>query len=229
MRPADPLPGPFAALFRRDLALARRHAGEAVQPVLFFAMAATLVPLGLAPEPETLARFAPGAIWMMALLAALLALDGLFAADYRDGSLEQVVSSPQPLWLLVLAKIFAHWLVAGLPLVMAAPVVGLALHLPAVGFAPLLLGLALGTASLSALGAVGAALTVAAPRGGLLLSLIAMPLYMPVLIFGAAAVRQAVEGLDPSGALAVLGALAALFLTLAPPAAAGALRVALDG
>ena len=206
-----------------------RHRGEMANPLLFFVMVATLVPLGVSPEPRLLSVLAPGMIWVMALLASLLSAESLFATDFRDGSLEQIVLSPQPLWLLVMAKVLAHWLVTGLPLTALSPLLGVMLSLPEDGYWPMLVSLALGTATLSMIGSVGAALTVAIPRGGLLLSLIVMPLYMPVLIFGASAVQQAVDGFNPAGTLAILGALFAFSCMVTPFATAGALRVSLHG
>ncbi|MCK9563368.1 MAG: heme exporter protein CcmB [Bacteroidales bacterium] len=219
----------FRALLVRDLTLAFRHRGEMANPLIFFIMVATLIPLGVTPESRQLAVLAPGIIWVMALLASLLSAESLFLADYRDGTLEQLVLSPQPLWLMVLAKITVHWLVTGLPLTLLSPLLGIMLSLPAAGFGSLLASLALGTAALSMIGAIGAALTVAISRGGLLLSLIVMPLYMPVLIFGASAVQLAVDGVSPVGNLAVLGALLAFSCLLSPFATAGALRVSLHG
>ncbi len=219
----------FRALLKRDLTLAFRHRGEMANPLIFFVMVATLIPLGITPESSQLAVLAPGIIWVMALLASLLSAESLFLADFRDGTLEQLVLSPQPLWLMVLAKILVHWLVTGLPLTLLSPLLGVMLSLPQAGYGPLLASLALGTAVLSLIGAIGAALTVAISRGGLLLSLIVMPLYMPVLIFGASAVQQAVDGFSPAGNLAVLGALLAFSCLISPFATAGALRVSLHG
>ena len=221
--------GSFSAIFVRDLRVALRHRGELANPLVFFLMVATLVPLGISPESSVLTLLAPGMIWVMALLASLLSTESLFLSDFRDGSLEQLVISPQPLWLLVLAKVLAHWLVTGLPLTLFAPLLGVMLALPAEGFVTLIASLAMGTAALSMIGSVGAALTVAIPRGGLLLSLIVMPLYMPVLIFGATAVQQAVDGFSASGTLAILGALFAFSCMVTPFAAAGALRISLHG
>ena len=220
---------PFRAIFWRDLKIAVRHRGEMANPLLFFLMVATLIPLGVSPEPRVLAVLAPGIIWVMALLASLLSTETLFAGDYRDGSLEQMVVAPQPLWLVVIAKVAVHWLVTGLPLTLLSPLLGVMLSLPAAGFVAMVASLALGTAALSMIGAIGAALTVAIPRGGLLLSLIVMPLYLPVLIFGATCVQQAVDGLDPSGTLAILGALLAFSCMVTPFATAGALKVSLHG
>ncbi|HLS98821.1 MAG: heme exporter protein CcmB [Porticoccaceae bacterium] len=227
--PELPVTKAVRALLARDLTLAIRHRGEMANPLIFFVMVATLVPLGVTPEARELARLAPGMIWVMALLSSLLSAETLFLSDHRDGTLEQLVLSPQPLWLLVLAKVLVHWLVTGLPLTLLSPLLGVMLSLPAAGYGPMMASLALGTAALSLIGAIGAALTVAIPRGGLLLSLIVMPLYMPVLIFGASAVQQAVDGMAPSGPLAVLGALLAFSCLMSPFATAGALRVSLHG
>ena len=223
------LSGAFFAVIRRDLSIAMRHRGDLLNPLFFFLIVVTLVPLGISPEPTRLAAMAPGMIWISALLATLLALDNLFRADFADGSLVQLMLSSQPLWLLVLAKIIAHWLVTGLPVVLFSPLLGLMLSLPEAGFLPLLLGLVLGTAVFSLLGAVGAALTVALHKGSVLLSLLVMPLYVPVLIFGTSAVQRAVDGMSYDGVMAILAAVAALTLLLAPFAAAGALKVGING
>lgn len=219
----------FIATFRRDLVLAVRQRGELLNPLVFFVIASSLIPLGVSPESSLLATIAPGMIWVMALLATLLSLDGLFRSDFEDGSLEQMLIVPQPLYLAVLAKIAVHWSVTGLPLTLLAPLLGVMLALPAQGFAPLLLSLLLGTACMSLVGAVGAALTVALRKGGLLLSLIVMPLYIPVLIFGTSAVHYGIEGVAIHAQLAILGSFLALALVFAPLAAAGALRISSDG
>ena len=219
----------FASLLTRDLQLAWRRRGQAVNPLIFFLMATALVPLAVGPEPALLARLAPGMVWIMALLGALLAADALFHEDFADGALEHLVLSPQPLWLLVLAKVIAHWLVIGLPITLLAPLLGVMLALPGAGFAPLLVGLALGTLVFSLLGAVGGALTVALGGRSVLMSLLVLPLYVPVLIFGTTSVTQALAGVGSSGPLALLGAIAALALAVGPFAAAAALRVGIDG
>jgi heme exporter protein B len=219
----------FGALLRRDLLLAWRRRGQAANPLIFFAMATALVPLAVGPEPALLARLAPGMVWIMALLGTLLAANSLFHEDFVDGALEHLVLSPQPLWLLVLAKVTAHWLVIGVPITLFAPVLGLMLALPEAGFAALVAGLALGTLVFSLLGAVGGGLTVALGGGSVLLSLLVLPLYVPVLIFGTSAVSRALEGGGVSGPLALLGAIAALALLVAPFAAAAALRAGIDG
>lgn len=219
----------FSAIFRRDLLLAFRHRAEIANPVIFFLIVVTLVPLGLTPEASRLEEIAPGILWVMALLASLLSVEGMFQSDYRDGTLEQMIILPQPLYLMVLAKILVHWLVTGLPLTLLAPVLGMMLSLPEAGYLPLVFSLLMGTAVLSLVGAIGAALTVALKKGGLLLSLIVMPLYMPALIFGASTVQRAVDGFSVDGPLAVLGALLAFSLLVSPFATAGALRVSMHG
>ncbi|BFM07553.1 heme exporter protein CcmB [Halioxenophilus aromaticivorans] len=229
MNQSTSLFGGFAATFQRDLLLAYRNRGELVNPLVFFLIVITMVPLGITPDPNELAKLAPGMIWVVALLATLLSLDGLFKGDFDDGTLEQYLISPQPLYLIVLAKVVVHWLVTGLPLMLFAPVLGVMLSLPAAGFVPLMLSLLLGTATLSLVGAIGAALTVGLRRGGLLLSLIIMPLYAPVLIFGASAVASATEGMPSTSQVAVLGSFMAISMIGAPFAAAGALRVSANG
>lgn len=215
----------FSAYLRRDLLLAYRRRGEAASPLIFFVMVSTLIPLGITPESARLAEIAPGIIWVMALLATLLSTDSLFASDYQDGSLEQLLISPQLLAMPVLGKVTAHWMVTGLPLTLASPLLGLMLALPAAGYVPMMASLAIGTACLSLVGSVGAALTVSLRKGGLLLSLLVMPLYMPVIIFGSATVQSAIDGFAWSGPLAILGAMLAAAIALCPLAAAGALRL----
>lgn len=218
----------MVALVRRDVLIALRRRAEMANPLLFFLMVCTLFPLGIGPEPTRLAALAPGVIWVVALLACLLASDGLFRTDYDDGSLEQMLLSPASTYLLALAKSLAHWLITGLPLVLMSPLLAVLLQLPSQAILTLSISLLLGTAILSLVGAIGAALTVGLRRGGLLIALIVLPLYVPVLIFGAGAVQAAVEGFSNSGQLAVLGALLALALPLAPFAVAAALRVSVD-
>ncbi|MFY9332356.1 MAG: heme exporter protein CcmB [Porticoccaceae bacterium] len=215
----------FSAWLKRDLVLAYRRRGDAAGPLLFFVMVSTLIPLGLTPESARLADVAAGMIWVMALLATLLSMDALFADDHRDGSLEQLLISPQLLPMPILGKMTAHWLITGLPLTLASPLLGLMLSLPAAGFVPMLCSLAVGTACLSLIGGVGAALTVSLRKGGLLLSLLVMPLYMPVIIFGSATVGYALDGLNWLPPLAALGAMLAASVALCPLAAAGALRI----
>jgi len=219
----------FWSTFKRDLKLAFRHKGEMMNPLVFFLIAISLVPLALGPEPALLMRIAPGILWVMALLATLLSLDNLFRSDFDDGTLEQLLISPHPLYWSVLAKIFAYWLATGLPLMLLSPLLGVMLSLPSSAFIALCCSLLLGTAAMSLIGAVGAALTVGLRKGGLLISLIVMPLYVPILIFGANAVQDASLGQPYSMQLAILGAVLAIALILAPLAAAGALRVSVNG
>ena len=218
----------FRRLVQRDLRLALRQGGDAAMVVAFFVLTVVLFPFGVGPEPQLLGRIAPGILWVTALLAALLSLERLFQADYEDGSLEALSLMPLPLEAQVLAKCLAHWLVTGLPLALTAPVLGLLLQLDAAGYPVLVLGLLLGTPTLSLIGAVGAALSLGARRGGVLLSLLVLPLYIPVLIFGVLAVEQTIAGLAARPHLLLLGALLAGALPLAPLAAAAALRQALE-
>ena len=217
--------GGFSAYVRRDLLLAYRRRGEAASPIIFFLLVSTLIPLGVSPDSARLAELAPGIIWVMALLATLLSTESLFASDYQDGSLEQMLITPQLLALPVLGKVTAHWLVTGLPLTLVSPVIGVMLSLPTAGTVPMMASLALGTACLSLIGAVGAALTVSLRKGGLLLSVLVIPLYMPVIIFGSASVQSAIDGLNWFGPLAVLGAMLSAAIVLCPLAIAGALRL----
>jgi heme exporter protein B len=215
----------FLATFRRDLLVAARHRAELANPLVFFLIVVTLIPLGVTPEASVLALLAPGMLWVMALLATLLSLDSLFRSDFDDGSLEQLLISPQSIYFSVLAKVLVHWLTTGVPVTLLAPLLGLMLNLSVAGYVPLVASLLLGTAAMSLIGAVGAALTVSLRKGGLLLSLIVMPLFIPILIFGASAVKAAVEGASINLQLAVLGAFLALAIVLAPLAILGSLRV----
>lgn len=219
----------WLATFRRDATLLLRRRSDLMNPLVFFALVITLFPLGISPDSQQLATIAPGLLWVAALLATLLSLDSLFRVDLEDGCLEQLLLAPQPLAALVLAKVAVHWLMTGLPLALMAPLLGLMLGLPAQGFAVLSLSLVLGTASLSLIGAIGAALTVGLSRGGVLLSLLVLPLYIPVLIFGAGAVQAALLGDGAGPHLAILGALLALALMLAPWAIAASLRISING
>ncbi|MDI6003202.1 heme exporter protein CcmB [Cobetia marina] len=217
------------ATLRRDLRQALRRRSELINPLVFFALVITLFPLGISPDKALLATLAPGLLWVAALLATLLSLEGLFRQDLDDGSLEQLLLTPQPLPLLVLAKVAGHWLLTGLPLALMAPLLGVMLGLPSGAFGVLIASLALGSLSLSLIGAIGAALTVGLRRGGVLLSLIILPLYIPVLIFGAGAVQSAVTGMPSAAHLAMLGAMLALALLLAPLAIAAGLRLSING
>lgn len=218
----------FRHMLLRDMRLAFRQGMDAFMAVTFFIIAGALFPLGVGPEPGVLARIAGGVIWVNALLAVLLSLDRLFQQDYEDGSLDLLVLSPAPLEVTVLAKAAAHWLTTGLPLIAASPVLAILLNLPAEGYWVLLATMALGTPSLSLIGAVGAALSLGARLGGVLMSLLVLPLYIPVLIFGVAAVDAAVLGLTVRPHLLFLGAILAASLPLAPLAAAAALRQATE-
>ncbi|MGY6217024.1 heme exporter protein CcmB [Methylolobus aquaticus] len=224
----DTLVAAFLALLRRDLMLAFRHRGELANPLIFFLMIVTLYPLGVSPDVNLLRQIAPGVIWIAALLAALFSLENLFRTDFDDGSLEQLLLSPQPLPVLVIAKVLAHWLVSGLPMVLLAPLLGLLLSMPTAAVTALVASLAIGTPLLSLIGAVGVALTVGLRRGGLLLTLLILPLYIPVLIFATSAVSAAAAGLPVAGQLYLLAALLALGVTLAPFAVAAALRISLS-
>jgi heme exporter protein B len=216
------------AILGRDLRLALRQGADSLVVVLFFVLSATLFPFGVGPEPETLARIAPGVIWVMALLASLLSLERLFQNDYEDGGLDLLALSPISLGLIVLAKCAAHWLTTGLPLIVAAPLLAVFLGLPAAGFGQLLLAMLLGTPTLTLVGAIGAALVLGARRGGVLISLLVLPLYVPVLIFGVAAVDGAIAGLAVRPHLMILGGLFLAALVLAPWASAAALKQAVE-
>jgi len=220
--------GPFIALLRRDLLLAFRHRGELANPLLFFALVITLFPLGVSPEPALLRKMAPGVIWIAALLSALFSLENMFRSDFDDGAMEQMALSPCPLPALVLAKILAHWLVSGLPMLLMAPVLALLLSMPDTAILTLVFTLLIGTPLLSLIGAIGVALTVGLKRGGVLLTLLILPLYIPILIFATQAVTAAAAGLPVEGQLYFLAALLALGLTLAPLAGAAALRISLN-
>jgi len=215
-------------VLRRDLCLSFRRPEQLLQPLVFFLIVTTLFPLGLSLELSTLRDVSPGVLWVGALLASLLSLDALFRSDAEDGTLEQLVLSGQDLTVIVIAKTLAHWLVSGAALVLVSPLIGLALGMPSAVFPTMLSSLALGTLTLSWLGAIGAALTVGLRRGNVLLSLIVLPLAMPLLIFGAGATDRALADLSTSGALELLAALCIFTSTLAPFAAAAAVRIALD-
>jgi heme exporter protein B len=215
-------------LLRRQLVLAVRRPVEIGNPLLFFAMVVALFPLGLGPSPDQLAGFAPGILWIIALLSSLLTSDAVFRSDFEDGSLEQLLLSPQPLFMSVLAYIAAHWLLTGLLLALVSPVFALMLGLPAEAVPALVISLLLGTAVLSLVGGIGASLTVGLKRGGMLISLLILPFYMPVLIFGSAAVNSAVIGVPAGPYLAIMGAMLCLAIALAPLAIAAGLRISID-
>ena len=216
------------AIVARDLRLALRRRADIVSALFFFVIVVSLFPLGVGPEPMLLRKLAPGVLWVAALLATMLSLPRLFADDHRDGTLEQLALAPQPLGLIVLGKVIAHWLVSGLPLTLLAPVLGLQFDLAGDALWMLTVSLLIGTPALSGIGAIGAALTLGVRGGGVLLSLLVLPLYIPALIFGAGAVEADLAGLGAGGHLSLLGALLALGLFFAPWAATAALRVALE-
>ncbi|MGB3279165.1 MAG: heme exporter protein CcmB [Pseudorhodobacter sp.] len=213
------------ALLIRDMRLAMRAGGGFGLGLAFFLLVAVLVPLGVGPNSAVLAKIAPGILWVGALLACLLSLDRLFALDFEDGSLDLLVTAPIPLEGVVATKALAHWAVTGLPLTVVAPVLGVLLNLPEAGYAWLVASLAVGTPALSVIGAFGAALTVGLKRGGLLLSLLVLPLYVPTLIFGAEVVKRGAEGMAVSTPLALLAAITAGATALLPFASAAAIRI----
>ncbi len=228
MNPSGSLSNAFLQVLKRDLTLAFRHRGEIANPLLFFIIVVTLFPLGVGPAPSVLETIAPGIIWVAALLSAMLSLDGMFRSDFEDGSLEQITLSHHPLSVLVLAKIVAHWLITGLPLLFIAPFLGVLLYLPSDAMVTLVITLALGTPILSLVGAIGMGLTVGLKRGGVLLSLLVLPLYIPVLIFGSMAVNEAAAGLPVDGYLYILGALLLFTLALSPVATAASTRISIS-
>lgn len=217
----------FLAVLTRELKLAWRHRGELVNPLLFFVLIVSLFPLAIGASPLLLNQVGPGIIWVAALLATLLGLEALFRPDHEDGSLEALLASPVSPWLWIGGKLLSHWLLTGLPLVLISPMLALLMHLGADESWALIWSLLLGTPVLSLIGAIGAGLTLLLQRGGLLLSLLVLPLYIPVLIFGAGAVIAAQSGLDYSGQLAFLAALLALAACLAPWALLSALKLSI--
>ncbi|MEL6478205.1 MAG: heme exporter protein CcmB [Pseudomonadota bacterium] len=217
--------GSSRALLGRDLNLALRLGGGGGVAVAFFVLTAVLVPLGVGKEAGLLGRVAGGVLWIAALLAALLSLDRMFQADHEDGTLDQLMIAPIPLEQVVLVKATAHWLTTGLPMTAIAPLLGLMLSLPLEALPALVIGLGVGTPALSLIGAIGASVTVGVRRGGLLLSILVLPLYIPSLVFGARAVEQARVALDPTPALLLTGAISLFAAAIAPFAAAAALRI----
>jgi heme exporter protein B len=217
-----------ALIVRRELLLGFRRPDQLLQPLVFFLIVTTLFPLALSPQLSLLRDMAPGVLWVAALLSSLLSIDALFKGDADDGTLEQLVLSGVPLGVIVIAKTLAHWLISGAALVIVSPLVGTALGMPMAAFGTMMLSLALGTLTLSWLGAIGAGLTVGLRRGSMLLSLIVLPLASPLLIFGASATDRAITGSGTAGALYLLAALCVLTSTLAPLAIAAALRITLE-
>ena len=216
------------AMIHRDLRLAMRRRADIVSALFFFIIVVSLFPLGVGPEPDLLRKLAPGVLWVAALLSTMLSLPRLFADDHRDGTLEQLALAPQPLALIVLGKVLAHWLVSGLPLALLAPLLGLQFNLSGDALWMLSLSLLIGTPALSGIGAIGAALTLGVRGGGVLLSLLVLPLYIPVLIFGAGAVDATVTGLGAQAHLSLLAALSLSGVFFAPWPSAAALRIALE-
>lgn len=215
-------------VIRRDLLLALRRRADVLTILVFFVMVVSLFPLGVGPEMNMLRKMAPGVLWVAALLASMLSLGRLFSADYLDGTLEQMMLTPQSLSVLVLGKMIAHWLVSGLPLVLMAPVLGVQFDMSAQGLLVLMLGLLLGTPILSMLGAIGAALTLGLRGGGVLLSLLVLPLCIPVLIFGTGAVEAVTSGLSVTSNLSLIGALLVMSLVFTPWVTAQALRISME-
>jgi heme exporter protein B len=225
---SDSLLRAFTLLLKRDLTLAVRHRAEILNPLLFFVLVTSLFPLGIGADPKLLQAVGPGVIWVAALLAALLSLEGIFRSDFEDGTLEQFLLSSHPVSVLVIAKVLAHWLITGLPLLVISPLLGVLLGLPGDAIMILLVTLALGTPVLSLIGAVGVALTVGLRKGGMILSLLVLPLYVPLLIFAASAVDTAAAGLPVTAHLSLISALLVLSLSLSPLATAAALRISLS-
>ena len=215
-------------VFRRDLMLAWRRWDEVSQPLIFYVVVTTLFPLATTPELSELRTISGGVVWVAALLASLLALESLVRSDVEDGTMEQWVLSGQPLGWLLLAKVASHWVLTGLPLVVMSPIVGTALGLPFAAWGTLVMSLLLGTATLSILGGIGAALTVGVRRGSVLLSLLVLPLAMPLLIFGSRAVTMSMDGDSPAGPLQLLAAIFFLALSLGPLAMSAAIRISVE-
>ena len=218
----------FTAILRRDLRLAMRQGADSVMVVAFFIVTTTLFPFGVGPEANILARIASGVIWVSALLAAMLSLERVFQTDYEDGTLELLTLSPISLEVVVLGKVVAHWLTTGLPLIIAAPLMAVMLNMDPDGFVVLMIAMLLGTPALSLIGAIGAALILGARRGGVLVSLLVLPLYIPILIFGAGAVEAALLGMSATAQLQIMGAILLLALAATPFATAHALRQAME-
>ncbi|MDH4305084.1 MAG: heme exporter protein CcmB [Nitrospira sp.] len=220
--------GSISGIIRRDLLLAMRRWSDAAMSLFFLVIVVSLFPLGVGPEPAVLRTIAPGVLWVAALLTCLLSLARVFTPDYLDGVLEQMVLVPQPLSLLVLGKVLAHWVISGFPVVLLSPLLGLQFGLEGEALGVLVLSLLLGTPTLSMIGAIGAALVLGVRGSGLLVALLVLPLYVPVLIFGAGAVTSSVAGIGGEANLSLLGACLVLSLFLAPWATAAALRIALE-
>jgi heme exporter protein B len=216
----------LTAILGREMRLALRQSSDTMMVIAFFVIAVVLFPFGVGPEPNMLARIGPGVIWVAALLAAMLSMERMFQADYEDGSLELLVLTPVSLELTVIAKVFAHWLTTGLPLIVVSPLLAVMMNIPTEGWGILILSLALGTPTLSLIGAVGAGLVLGARRGGVLLSLLVLPLFIPVLIFGVGSVDMTLNGLEAKAHILLLGGIFLGSLALTPWATAAAVREA---
>ncbi|MFL2855142.1 MAG: heme exporter protein CcmB [Pseudohongiellaceae bacterium] len=218
----------FRATLKRDLIIAYKRKNDVLNPFMFFLIVATMFPIGISPDPDRLGEIAAGVLWISALLASLLAMDNLYRADYEDGSLEQLLLSPHPLYFLVLAKNISHWLVSGLPVVLVSPLIAYMLNLPDAAYSIIFITLLIGTPVLSLLGSIGVALTVSLGSRGLILAVITLPMSVPVLIAGTLTVQETLNGASLGGYLAVMGAMFVGALTLAPVASAAALRISVN-
>ncbi len=218
----------FRATLKRDLIIAYKRKNDVLNPFMFFLIVATMFPIGISPDPDRLGEIAAGVLWISALLASLLAMDNLYRADYEDGSLEQLLLSPHPLYFLVLAKNISHWLVSGLPVVLVSPLIAYMLNLPDAAYFIIFITLLIGTPVLSLLGSIGVALTVSLGSRGLILAVITLPMSAPVLIAGTLTVQETLNGASLGGYLAVMGAMFVGALTLAPMASAAALRISVN-
>jgi heme exporter protein B len=218
----------FRSIVARDLMLAWRRRADVLSTLFFFVIVVSLFPLGIGPEMKLLRSIAPGVVWVAALLASMLSLERVFANDFQDGSLEQMLLTPQPLFLVVVGKVLAHWLVSELPLVLIAPLLGVQFDLAPDTLFILFISLLLGTPVLSLIGSIGSALTIGLRGGGVLIALLILPLYIPVLIFGAGAVDASISGMSPQASLSLLGAFLVVTLVFAPWAASAALRISVE-
>jgi len=218
----------FRWMVQRDLTLAWRRRADVMSTLFFFVIVVSLFPLGIGPETQLLRSIAPGVVWVAALLASMLSLGRVFANDYQDGTLEQMLLTPQPLYLIVLAKVFASWLVSGVPLALMSPILGLQFGLSRNTLSVLLLSLLLGTPVLGLIGSIGAALTLGLRGAGVLIALLVLPLYIPVLIFGAGAVDASINGVSAQANLSLLGAVLAIAFVFSPWATSAALRISLE-
>ena len=218
----------FRATLKRDLIIAYKRKNDVLNPFMFFLIVATMFPIGISPDPDRLGEIAAGVLWISALLASLLAMDNLYRADYEDGSLEQLLLSPQPLYFLVLAPNISHWVVSGLPVVLVSPLIAYMLNLPDAAYSIIFITLLIGTPVLSLLGSIGVALTVSLGSRGLILAVITLPMSVPVLIAGTLTVQETLNGASLGGYLAVMGAMFVGALTLAPVASAAALRISVN-